>query len=248
MLDRVPYTEVKDPDYIELLTYSELDALFELHGHLRAANPANQVHLRIAGQLKSDDYTSHVVSLGGVDWNSATSSALQSLQLPVRQVADWSTPDGQYFEVEVNGKSVKHRAVLDMSRAPGAARQPGDETAGKGILREDVALFARAVSPYNRKRTVTICSGMYGRGTYGAVRALTDERFRDRKAAGCPAVQANSAEVTGHYRHHGDDRECLGCHHGNRQNQAEGERPDPRRPEFPQPALTHSASFRCPPA
>ena len=52
MLDRMPYTEVKDPDYIELLTYSELDALFELHGHLRAANPANQVHLRIAGQLK----------------------------------------------------------------------------------------------------------------------------------------------------------------------------------------------------
>jgi hypothetical protein len=47
-------------------------------------------------------------------------------------------------------------------------------------LREDVALFVRAASPFNRKRFVTICSGMYGRGTYGAVRALTDERFRDR--------------------------------------------------------------------
>jgi hypothetical protein len=47
-------------------------------------------------------------------------------------------------------------------------------------LREDVALFARAVSPFNWKRHVTICNGMYGRGTYGAVRALTDERFRDR--------------------------------------------------------------------
>ena len=43
MLDRMPYTDVEDPDYIELLTYSELSALFELHGHLRAANPANQV-------------------------------------------------------------------------------------------------------------------------------------------------------------------------------------------------------------
>ncbi len=29
---------------------------------------------------------------------------------------------------------------------------------------------------------MTICNGMYGRGTYGAVRALTDERFRDRNA------------------------------------------------------------------
>jgi hypothetical protein len=36
------------------------------------------------------------------------------------------------------------------------------------------------VSPFNRKRTVTICNGMYGRGTLGAVRALTDTGFRDR--------------------------------------------------------------------
>jgi hypothetical protein len=50
------------------------------------------------------------------------------------------------------------------------------------VLREDVALFARAISPFNRKRTVTICTGMYGRGTYGAVRALTDANFRDRNA------------------------------------------------------------------
>ena len=52
--------------------------------------------------------------------------------------------------------------------------------AARKILLEDVALFARAVNPFNRKRFVTICNGMYGRGTYGAVRALTDERFRDR--------------------------------------------------------------------
>jgi len=182
MLDRMPYTDVDDPDYIELLNFSELDALFELHGHLRAANPANQVNLRIAGKLASDDYTSHLVSLGGIDWNSATISALRRLQLPVTQVADWSTPDGQYFEVEVNGKAVKHRAVLDTTSNWDGARQPVSEAGGKGILLEDVALFARAVSPFNRKRTVTICNGMYGRGTYGAVRALTDQRFRDRNS------------------------------------------------------------------
>jgi hypothetical protein len=182
MLDRMPYTDVDDPDYIELLNYSELDALFELHGHLRAANPANKVYRRIAGKLASDDYTSHLVMLGGVDWNSATSSALKRLPLPVRQVADWSTPDGQYFEVEVDGKPVKHRAVLDMTSNWDDAGQPVSDGADKGILLEDVALFARAVSPFNRKRTVTICNGMYGRGSYGAVRALTDERFRDRNA------------------------------------------------------------------
>jgi hypothetical protein len=57
-----------------------------------------------------------------------------------------------------------------------------DESDGRRILREDVALFARAVSPFNRKRYVTICNGMFGSGTYGAVRALTDALFRDRNA------------------------------------------------------------------
>lgn len=172
MLERIPYTDVDDPDYIELLTYSELDALFELHGHIRAANPSNNVYRRIAGNLGADDFSSHLVSLGGIDWNTATSSALQRLPLPVAQVADWDTPDGQYFEADDGGKKVRFSPVVDR----------GDTDSDKGILREDVALFARAVSPFNRKRTVTICNGMYGRGTYGAVRALTDANFRDRNA------------------------------------------------------------------
>jgi hypothetical protein len=169
MLERIPYTDVSDPDYIELLTYSELDALFELHGHLRAANPANQANLRSPSSLASDDYTTHLVTLGGIDWNRATTSVLERLPLPVRQVADWETEGGQYFEVTENGKTVRHRPVLE-------------ESSGQAVLREDVALFARAVNPFNRRRTVTICSGMYGRGTYGAVRALTDAKFRDRNA------------------------------------------------------------------
>jgi hypothetical protein len=167
MLDQIPYTKVGDPDYIELLTYSELDALFELHGHLRAANPANRVELRVPHKLVRDDYTSHLVTLGGIDWNTLTSSALETLQLPVRQVANWKIENEQYFEVEEGGAKTRHRPVLD---------RPG----GEPTLREDVALFARAISPFNRERSVTICNGMYGRGTYGAVRALTDVRFRDR--------------------------------------------------------------------
>jgi hypothetical protein len=168
LVERMPYTNPMDPDFIALYGYSDPDALLELFGHLRAANPASRVQFRAADQLESDDYTDNLVSLGGVDWNEATSSALEQLVLPVRQVSDWDKEGGTYFEVtEEDGRTIAHRPQLD-------------EYNGRKILREDVALFARAVNPFNRKRFVTICNGMYGRGTYGAVRALTDEKFRDR--------------------------------------------------------------------
>lgn len=168
-LDEMPYTDPLDPDFIASYRYSDLDALIELFGHLRAANPSSHVGFRTADQLKSeDDYTDHLVSLGGVDWNVATSSVLARLQLPVVQVNKWDKEGGAYFEVVADdGRKVAHRPRLE-------------ESGGQKILREDVALLALAVNPYNRKRFVTICNGMYGRGTYGAVRALTDERFRDR--------------------------------------------------------------------
>ena len=99
----------------------------------------------------------------------------------MRQVNDWDEEGGAYFEVtETDGRTVTHHPRLEES---------GDRT----ILREDVALFARAVSPFNRKRYLTICNGMYGRGVYGAVRALTDERFRDRNMEYIQARFENSA-------------------------------------------------------
>ncbi|MGH3419141.1 MAG: hypothetical protein ACRDOD_06030, partial [Streptosporangiaceae bacterium] len=181
MLKKIPYTDPLDPDYIAMYRYSDPDALIELFGHLRAANPASQVEFRAADQLSEDDYTGHLVSLGGVDWNPATSSALERLQLPVLQVNNWDTEGGAYFEVtEDDGRTVAHHPRLE---------EPG----GRTILREDVALFARAVSPFNRKRYLTICNGMYGRGVYGAVRALTDKRFRDRNMEYIQARFENSA-------------------------------------------------------
>jgi hypothetical protein len=170
MARQIPYTDPDDPDYIQLLTYSDLDAMFELHGHARAANPASDVFLRAAGKMASDDFSTHLALLGGVDWNVATREILDRLDLPIRQLADWSAEGDQYFEVEENGKKKQFRPVVETH---------GD----KKLLRTDVALFARGVSPFNQRRTVTICNGMYGRGTYGCVRALTDAYFRDRNSA-----------------------------------------------------------------
>jgi len=189
LLADLPYADVDDPDYIGMLDYSDLDALFELHGHLRAANPASLVNQRVSGKLTADDYSSHLISLGGVDWYTAASPALTQLSLPVRQVTEPNASGGRYFEVDDDATSVKYQPVIEkvsVQRAEGRGERRESVSRAapqfKEVLREDVALFARGVSPFNRKRTVSICSGLHGRGTYGVVRALTDALFRDRNA------------------------------------------------------------------
>ena len=166
-LAQIPYSKVNDPDYIELLTYSELDSLLMSYGHLRAANPASQIEYFRSGLLPPENYSSHLVSLGGPDWNVVTASLFKQLSLPVRQVADWNEQGGQFFEVDGDDGATRHHPVLE-------------KTGDQDVLLEDVALFAHTVNPFNRDRTATICSGMYGRGTYGVVRALTDPVFRER--------------------------------------------------------------------
>ena len=176
MLKGFKYANPRHPDFIKLYTYADLDSLFELFGHIRAANPSSQVNLVSANQLASDNYTTHLVVLGGVDWNKATRQILSQLSLPVQQMTDWDAGLTPYFEVVVDGKKVHYKPLLD---DPAGSDEGGDEP----LLREDVALFARDVNPYNTLRTVTVCNGMYGNGTYGAVRALTDKEFRGRNNA-----------------------------------------------------------------
>ncbi|GAB3005572.1 XRE family transcriptional regulator [Saccharothrix stipae] len=171
MRARMPYCDPTQPDYVELYTYADLDALIELHGHIRALNPRSQVNFRIASDLVPDDYTTHLVLLGGVDWNLVTRELLDRVDLPVTQVA-------RHDESEAGGFVVRSTGGEERLYAPKLGRQNGHE-----VLLEDVAHFFRGTNPFNHKRTVTICNGQYGRGTLGVVRALTDGRFRDRNAA-----------------------------------------------------------------
>ncbi|MEV4140340.1 helix-turn-helix transcriptional regulator [Dactylosporangium sp. NPDC049742] len=160
----MPYVDPAEPDYTESYTYADLDTLLELHGHLRAANPLSQIRVRADDALSADDLTTHLVLLGGVDWNFLTRTLLNRLDVPVTQhdrLGDDET--GAAFQVRAGDDThVFAPTLVD------------------GQLVEDVAHFYRAPNPYNRLRTVTIFNGMFGRGTYGAVRSLTDERFRDR--------------------------------------------------------------------
>jgi len=166
-LEQMYYSDLDAPDYVELYKYADLDALIELFGHLRAANPLSDVHIRTPLDMQADDAATHLVLLGGVDWNPITAELLRRRDLPVHQQTRVGDSELGGFEVTEGDRKRLFTPVL---------RQVGE----KEHLVEDVAHFYRAPSPFNKKRTVTICNGMYQRGTLGAVRALTDAMFRDR--------------------------------------------------------------------
>jgi hypothetical protein len=167
--ETMPYTDPADPDYVRAYSYADLDALIELHGHIRATNPGVQVNIRLADALEEDDYTAHLVLLGGTDWNPVTRDILRRSGMAVRQ--RWSGREDRSYDgvFEVGGPE-----------GPTELKPIVDDSGGRPILLEDVGHYYRGVNPYNYKRSLTLCSGMFGRGTYGVVRALTDARFRDR--------------------------------------------------------------------
>jgi transcriptional regulator with XRE-family HTH domain len=167
-----PFGDPEDPDYVELYRYSDLDSLFELYGHIRAMNPANNVYVRTGSlPLTSDEFTSHLVLLGGVDWNQVTAEVLYRVDLPIRQRRRTEGEDTGIFEVIEDGE-------VKQTFGP-VLRRIGD----RQVVEVDVAHFYRSRNPFNRERTVTICNGVYSRGVLGAVRALTDHRFRERNNA-----------------------------------------------------------------
>lgn len=160
--ERMPFTDPKDPDYVRAYSMADLDALIEVHGHIRAVNPSAEVRYCRSEELEEDDFTSHLVLIGGVDWNPINRDITRRLELPVRQQMRATDEEPGYFST-AEGK--RFPPIIDPAN---------------GSLIEDVAHFFRSKNPYNARRTVTLCNGMYGRGTYGAVRSLTDAKFRDR--------------------------------------------------------------------
>ena len=150
----------------KLYSYASIDALFELHGHIRAANPQCDVRVLTDGDVQPDDLSAHLVVLGGIDWNPLTNRLQEErrLSLPVRQISTGEDPAKAYFEVTSGEEVFVHGPELSADRE----------------LLSDVGYFLRTPNPYNRRRTLTLCNGLFSSGTFGVVRALTDARFRDR--------------------------------------------------------------------
>lgn len=160
-----PFGDPESPNYTELQTYADIDALMELHGHIRAENPTATVHFKTPQEVVPDDLTGHLILLGGVVWNEITGRLSRMAKLPVRQVATPDLKSGEIFVVKVGGKE----------------RQFWPQWTGedKKVLSADAGLLARVPNPLNASRTLTICNGIHSRGVYGAVRTLTDAALRD---------------------------------------------------------------------
>jgi hypothetical protein len=160
-----PLTNQANPNYTALLSFGDLDAMVELHGHARAENPAMEVFFKHAGEVAADDLSSHLVIIGGIGWNDITRRILDMTHLPVTQREVPEIETGEIFVTHVDGEERRYL--------------PSWSQIGPTKLTEDVGLLVRMPNPLNSNRTLTMCNGIHSRGVLGAVRSLTDARLRE---------------------------------------------------------------------
>lgn len=201
----VPYADPWHPNYIHGFRDMDRDATIELVSHIRAENPATDVRFMTAENATRDDLIKHVIVLGqlgsmGLSGDvrhpeseyepSVMDYLIRRLEIPV------ATRVPLEADVEFDGEFV---VTLDDEGSPrwfGNGEQPArlevhrprfvregkarTEVDGYPVLEYDVAFLARRPNELNQAMTVTMCAGVFSRGTYGAVRALTDPTLRTR--------------------------------------------------------------------
>jgi transcriptional regulator with XRE-family HTH domain len=200
LVDRIPYANPRHPNYMESLHDADRDATIELIGHIRAENPTADVRFLTSDRATRDDLTGHVIVLGQADQIGRTSQGRpsvleyvvrrQELPLTTRCLEGDDPEYDSVFVVTVDDegspkyygagttpvKEETYKPVFLRDVAAGKRRRLIAD--GYPQLEYDVALLARQRNELNSNTTVTICAGIFSRGTYGAVRALTDANLR----------------------------------------------------------------------
>jgi hypothetical protein len=191
------YSRPSHPNYIEFLRNGDVDALTELVGHIRAENPTVEVRWMTFDRLGRDELSGHLVLLGTGEVDSFRGNAergtmwwfIRRLELPVH--VHLSEGGDEEFDVEFvvntddegnptlrgSKKEVYAPRFLHNDSAPDRPRVVVD---GVPQLDYDTALIVRKPNPINLSARITICTGIFSRGTYGAVRACTDATLRAR--------------------------------------------------------------------
>jgi hypothetical protein len=159
-----PLAEPGNPNYTALAGVGDLDAMVELHGHVRAENPGMGVFYKAAPDVKADDLSGHVVIIGGIAWNDVMKRLIDLSRLPVRQEEEPGLKTGDIFLTQADDGPQKYLPQWSPSTR---------------ALMEDVGLLVRMPNPLNSNRTLTMCNGIHSRGVLGAARTLTDARLRE---------------------------------------------------------------------
>jgi hypothetical protein len=163
-----PLARRDNPNYTKLAGLADLDAMVELHGHIRAENSGMGVFFKAAPEVKADDLSGHVVIIGGIAWNNVMRRLIDLSELPVRQEEEPGLTTGEIFVTQADDGQRKY--LPEWSAAT-------DEFPRELI--EDVGLLVRMPNPLNSNRTLTMCNGIHSRGVLGAVRTLTDAMLRE---------------------------------------------------------------------
>lgn len=200
--DPVPYSDPWHPNYIDTLWDGDAPSTLELFGHIRAENPSSEVRFYTADKVTQNHLTGHVIVLGQGDVFQSSGVVPGSLvtwlvrrhnlpwfaRLPVGGNEEFDSEfvvtlagDGEpayYSDQEGAAAEDVHRPVF--LRDASQSSRSRQRVNGYPQLEYDVAVIARMPNELNLSATLTICSGVFSRGTYGAVRAFTDANLRTR--------------------------------------------------------------------
>jgi transcriptional regulator with XRE-family HTH domain len=154
------YADPSDLNYSRYARYSDLDALIEVFGQVRADNPTSMIRILSTEELRYDFALNHLIIIGGAAVIDTAPYFAQDIPLPVAvPIPDTET---HIFKCCVGEESREFASVRD-----------------DGSLVQDVGLVARGPHPHIPDRTVTVISGITSRGIHGAALSFTDQHVRD---------------------------------------------------------------------
>lgn len=204
-----PYASPWHPNFIPTLHNADMDAVLAVYGQIRAENPDSKVTWVRSDRVTGEEFNSHVVILGGGDGDRDAEGPgdpltyyRRRLDMPVfarRRPVGRAGPFDQDHPLE-DELDREYVVTVDSAGRPdysGAGEQvyrprfvtlPGSSEPRRGpdghpMLEYDVGLLARQPNEMNLATTVTVCSGIFSRGTFGVVRSVTDPQMRDQNLA-----------------------------------------------------------------